>query len=264
MKSFIITYINITLFIHLIFSIILIFLLRLFMNESYSLNSKLLELTDDEYFVLNNSYDPKKIFYLITYKLYHNGILQLKMNEGKFYYIENDSQNLTITERKICEFYKDGLSPKEFNVQMANNDIFKDYFYTLYEDLISKKLIKSKEKILFDKILFYIGLFIIFIPGIIILIYSNGLFISKVFVNLSICSFIYIFFLKDIILNKLTKKGQRASKNFKEKNHYYSNKLTDNNYNNNMDKFLLQNIYMYYFDNNGDDPDDNDFDDSDE
>lgn len=268
MKTFILNYINTALFIHLACSLALIFLLRLIINSCVKLKSNSIDFTDDEYFVLNNAYEPKKIFYFITYKLYHNGILDLKINQGKFYYVQKDSYSLTKIEKEVSRLYINGLSPKEFSIDMINQNIFKEYFNSVYEKLILNKFIKSKKKILSDRILFILGLLIILVPGIIFIIYLNGLFLSKVFVNLFLALFMYIFILKDPILTNLTSKGLRANENFKKSNPYYSHKLRNNNCLNDMDKFLLQNIYMYYFDSDIDDSDDDDdsigFDDFDE
>lgn len=73
----------------------------------------------------------------------------------------------------------------------------------------------------------------------------------------------YVFFLKESILSKLTAEGIKANNEFQEKNPYYSYKLKNNNFSNDMDKFLLQNIDMYYADNDMNDFDNNedDFDD---
>lgn len=266
MKVFISDYINTTLFIHLIFSLVLIFLLKLIINSSIKFKSNKIdktELTSDEYFVMNNNYDPEKIFYFITYKLYHNGILKLKVNEGKFYYLYNESYLLNQIETEISNLYTYGLSPKNYNNEMINQKLFKDYFDSTYEKLILNNFIKSKQKILFDKFLFIIGLVVICVPGIFLLFYLQGLFFSKIIMNLLITIFMYVFFLKESILSKLTAEGIKANNEFQEKNPYYSYKLKNNNFSNDMDKFLLQNIDMYYADNDMNDFDNNedDFDD---
>lgn len=256
MKSFIINYINTALFINLIFSIIISLFLKLIITNSYTLNSKSLELTDEEYFILNNRFDFKKIFYFITYKLYKRGILELKMNQGKFYYTKSTSNKLTDIESEVSQLYINGFSPKEFNSEMIDKKIFIEYFDSLYKNLILNKFIKSKHKLIFDKVLFILGFLIILIPEIIILAYTHGLFLSKIFMNLFISTFIYIFILKNYILTKFTGKAIKANEQFKKRNPYYSNKLIKNNCSNEMDKFLLQNIYMYYFDDDIDDSND--------
>lgn len=136
MKSFIINYINTALFINLIFSIIISLFLKLIITNSYTLNSKSLELTDEEYFILNNRFDFKKIFYFITYKLYKRGILELKMNQGKFYYTKSTSNKLTDIESEVSQLYINGFSPKEFNSEMIDKKIFIEYFDSLYKNLI--------------------------------------------------------------------------------------------------------------------------------
>ncbi|MEO2602173.1 hypothetical protein, partial [Clostridium butyricum] len=79
-----------------------------------------------------------------------------------------------------------------------------------------------------------------------------------ILVNLLITVFIYFFFFKNYFLSNLTQNGLKATENFKKTNPYYSHKLKNDNCSNDMDKFLLQNIYMYYFDNSLDDDSDDD------
>ena len=55
MKNFILDYINTALFIQLICSIVLILLLRLIINYSNTSKSGYLPITDNQYFVLNNT-----------------------------------------------------------------------------------------------------------------------------------------------------------------------------------------------------------------
>lgn len=258
MKAFISDYINTILFIHLIFSFVIIFLLKLIINSSINFKSNSADLNSDEYFFLNNTYNPQKIFYFITYKLYHDGIIDLKINQGKFYYTKHDSHILNPIETEVSRIYSNGLSPKEFTPEMIDQNIFMEYFNSLYEELIINKFIKSNKKITLDRILFILGFVIILAPGIILLIYLNGQFLSKILMNLFIITFIYIFFLKDSILTKLTAKGLKANEKFRINNLYYYRDLKNNNYSNEMDKFLLQNIYMYYFDNDIDDSEDDD------
>lgn len=262
MKTFILNYINTALFICLVTSLILILLMRLIIHLSSIYNSDSLEITDDEYFALNNPYNPQKIFYFVTYKLYHNGILNLKMNQGKFYYVPKDTYSLTDIENEVSMLYANGLSPKEFTYKMINENTFKQYFDSLYKNLILKKFIKSPKKLLFDRILFIIGLLIILIPEIMLAVYLEGEFLSKIIINLLLSLFMYVLLLKDVLLTNLTLKGINSNKNFKNTNPYYSQKLKNDNYSNDMDKFLLQNIYMYYFDSElSDDSDDcDDFD----
>ncbi len=258
MKNFILDYINTALFIQLICSIVLILLLRLIINYSNTSKSGYLPITDNQYFVLNNTYDPKKIFYFITYKLYHTNIIELKSNEGKFYYNKNDVHTLSTIEKEISNLYINGLSPKEFTIHMIDEEIFKQYFSSVHESLIQSKFIKSKNKILFDKLLIIIGFLIILTPLLILLICLKGLFLFKILVNLLITVFIYFFFFKNYFLSNLTQNGLKATENFKKTNPYYSHKLKNDNCSNDMDKFLLQNIYMYYFDNSLDDDSDDD------
>lgn len=109
-----------------------------------------------------------------------------------------------------------------------------------------------------SKIIFIIGILVVAIPGLIILIsfYLKGIFLSKIIVGLFINLFIYIFFLKNTILNNLTIKGYRANGLLKNKYYSSNRKFTNNTYANDMDKFLIQNCYMYYFDCDNDDMDD--------
>ncbi len=65
MKNFILDYINTALFIQLICSIVLILLLRLIINYSNTSKSGYLPIADNQYFVLNNTYDQKKYFILL-------------------------------------------------------------------------------------------------------------------------------------------------------------------------------------------------------
>ena len=257
MKNFMTDYINTTLFLTLICSLILILLLKIATNL-IKLKSDHINITDDEYFIINNSYNPEKIFYFITYKLYRNGILNLKTSEGKFYYVNNNSHLLNHLESEISSLYIDGLSPKNFNIEMIDENLFREYYNSIYKNLISKKIIKSKKKIFFDRLIFITCIFIITAPEIFLLFYLNQLFFFKIIVNLLISIFIYILLFKETIYTKLTFKGIKANKNFIQKNNYHSSNLTNNNYYNDMDKFLLQNIYMYYFDSDMDDFDDND------
>lgn len=248
MKTFISNYINTALFICLISSLILILLIRLIIHLFNVFNSDSTEITDDEYFALNNPYNPQRIFYFVTYKLYHNGILNLKMNQGKFYYVPKDTYSLTDIENEVSMLYINGLSPKEFTYKMINENTFKQYFDSLYKNLLLKKFIKSKKKLIFDKMLFILGIFIMLIPEIMFAVYLKGQFLSKILINLLLPLFMYVILLKDILLTNLTLKGINANKNFKNTNPYYSNKIKNDSYSNDMDKFLLQNIYMYYFD----------------
>lgn len=263
MKTFILNYINTALFICLVSSLILILLIKLIIHLSNKFNTDPIDITDDEYFALNNPYNPQKIFYFITYRLYHNGILNLKMNEGKFYYVSKDSCSLTEIENEVSMLYKNGLSPKEFTSEMINEGTFKQYFDSLYENLLLKKFIKSKKKLMLDRILFVLGIFIILAPEIIFAVYLEGQFLSKILINLLLPLFMYVILLKDVLLTNLTSKGINSDKNFKNNNPYYSHKLKSDNCSNDMDKFLLQNIYMYYFDSEISD-DSDDCDDSDE
>ena len=263
MKTFILNYINTALFICLAASLMLIFLLRLIIHLSSISNSDSLEITDDEYFALNNSYNPQKIFYFITYRLYHTGVLNLKMNQGKFYYDQKNSHSLTNIEIEVSMLYTNGLSPKEFTFKMINENTFKQYFDSLHKNLILKKFIKSPKRLLFDRVIFVLGMFIMLIPEIIIAVYLEGQFLSKIFINLLLPVFTYVIVLKDVLLSNLTLKGINSIKTFKKTNPYYSHKIKDDNYSNDMDKFLLQNIYMYYFDSDLSD-DSDDYDDFDE
>ena len=257
MKTFILNYVNTALFICLVISLVLIFLLRLIIYLSNISNSDSIEITDDEYFALNNPYNPQKIFYFITYRLYHNGVLNLKMNRGKFHYDQKNAHSLTDIENEVSMLYINGLSPKEFTYKMINENTFKQYYDSLRKNLILKKFIKSPPKLLFDRVVFVLGLFIILIPEIMFAVYLEGQFLSKIFINLLLPLFMYVIILKDVLLTNLTSKGMNSIKAFKNTNPYYSHKIKDNNYSNDMDKFLLQNIYMYYFDSElGDDSDD--------
>lgn len=258
MTFLLLNYINISLLIYFIYSLIIISIASLINKLLNRYNSTEISLTHDQYFVMNNSYNVEKIFYFITSKLYQNKILLLNLGKSTFSLNKDNSFNLNSIELEVSNLYKDNFSPKEFTPEMINENIFKAYFDSIYNDLIANNFIKSKNNILASKIIFIIGLLVVAIPGISILIsfYFKGIFLSKIIVGLFINIFIYIFFLKNTILTNLTIKGCRANGLLKNKYYSTNRKFTNNTYANDMDKFLIQNCYMYYFDYDNDNIDD--------
>ena len=264
MEFFLLNYINISSLLYLIYSIIIIYLITFIHKIINKKKISELTLSDDQCFVLNNKYDIKSIFYFITYKLYKNKVILLSSSKYSFYLNKNATSNLSKIELEVSKLYKSPFSPNDFNSGMINESIFQNYFNSIYTSLESDNFIKSKKYQLISKIIFTIGLFFVLIPGLVILIsfYLKGILLSKIFITMLINTLIYILILKNSILSILTPNGINASISYKEKNTLAKRLSRRYSYDTSMKKFLLQNYYMYYYDEDVDD--ENDSDDGDE
>lgn len=124
-------------------------------------------ISEEEYFILNNSYNVNKIFYYITYRLYAKNII-INTSGHKFKAESNSkifSADLNLIEREVVKVYNQEFEPKKFKKSMIDENIFKKYYYSIKEKLIQDKLLKNEIKTIKKKIVNIIVSLIILIPG---------------------------------------------------------------------------------------------------
>lgn len=120
MTFLLLNYINISLLIYSIYSLIIISMISLINKLLNKDKSTAISLTHDQYFVMNNSYNIEKLFYFITSKLYQNKILLLNSDKSTFSLNKDNTSNLNSIELEVSNLYKDNFSPKEFIPEMIN------------------------------------------------------------------------------------------------------------------------------------------------
>lgn len=198
----------------------------------YKKNNKLYDtcgesLTEEEYFMLNNSFEIEAIFKFYTMRLYARQIL---VKEGRKIKAENPSDNLNIVEKEVYKLFLKGFMPKDFRYYMVDKNLLKKYYNDINDELSKKHMIMNKEEIHKYRVIKYTAIAFLLIPG--ILRFISGLINHKPVAILSIYMIFLIISLliffpydKSVII---TEKGRTSSKLFL-KNYEL---LEDNFYNN--------------------------------
>ncbi|NFF87522.1 hypothetical protein FC774_06510, partial [Clostridium botulinum] len=168
MEIFFIKYSGIFSLLYLLYTLILAFIISKcldFINKCNN-NNNIYSLNEDDCFVLNNKYNTEKLFYYITYKLYAKKILSKDTLRNKFYINDTSICSLSPIEENVYTVYLNKFAPKNFKSNMINEDIFRNYYNTIYSTLELHGFIKKDKLIKKNKFMFFLGLLLILIPGI--------------------------------------------------------------------------------------------------
>ncbi|NFO20333.1 hypothetical protein FDB24_03375, partial [Clostridium botulinum] len=160
MEIFFIKYSGIFSLLYLLYTLILAFIISKsldFINKCHN-NNNIYSLNEDDCFVLNNKYNTEKLFYYITYKLYAKKILSKDTLRNKFYINDTSICSLSPIEENVYTVYLNKFAPKNFKSNMINEDIFRNYYNTIYSTLELHGFIKKDTLIRKNKLVFFIGL----------------------------------------------------------------------------------------------------------
>lgn len=271
MEIFFIKYSGIFSLLYLLYTLILAFIISKsldFINKCHN-NNNIYSLNEDDCFVLNNKYNTEKLFYYITYKLYAKKILSKDTLRNKFYINDTPICSLSPIEENVYTVYLNKFAPKNFKSNMINEDIFRNYYNTIYSTLELHEFIKKDTLIRKNKLVFFIGLLLLITPGIYYVFnyYINKTLILKIILVNIIALFIYIILLKNRAYNKLTYKGLNSKVFYKNTCSSIESSIENETYVETMNEFLLDNSWMYFLgvnhifnDDNDDDSCDDDFD----
>ncbi|NFN06771.1 hypothetical protein FDB46_01170 [Clostridium botulinum] len=272
MEIFFIKYSGIFSLLYLLYTLILAFIISKcldFINKCNN-NNNIYSLNEDDCFVLNNKYNTEKLFYYITYKLYAKKILSKDTLRNKFYINDTSICSLSPIEENVYTVYLNKFAPKNFKSNMINEDIFRNYYNTIYSKLELHGFIKKDKLVKKNKFMFFLGLLLILIPGIYYVFnyYINKALMFKIILVNIIALFIYIILLKNRAYNKLTYKGLNSKIFYKNTCSSIEGSIENETYVETMNEFLLDNSWMYFLgvnhifndDNNDDDSCDDDFD----
>ncbi|NFT65066.1 hypothetical protein FDF63_11235, partial [Clostridium botulinum] len=256
---------------YLIYTLILAFIISKsldFINKCHN-NNNIYSLNEDDCFVLNNKYNTEKLFYYITYKLYAKKILSKDTLRNKFYINDTSICSLSPIEENVYTVYLNKFAPKNFKSNMINEDIFRNYYNTIYSTLELHGFIKKDTLIRKNKLVFFIGLLSLITPAPFFIFYYSiyATLTFKIILVTLISLFLYILMLKNKAYNKLTYKGLNSKVFYKNTCSSIESSIEIETYIETLNEFLLDNSWMYflgvhhiYDDDNDDYSGDNDFD----
>ncbi|NMM64457.1 hypothetical protein HBE96_17715 [Clostridium sp. P21] len=235
-----------------VYAVALIILLskKLKGNDEYYVATGLDEV---QYYVLDNKYSLENMFYYITYRLYAKGILLKNEEEKTFYVNKSVSTYLSSIEKKVYRLYLEKFAPKDFKSSMLNENQFKGYYYSIYNELITKGLIKDSDMIKKNKSTLKMGILIIFIPGVWRLIggIASNMPVTALVMEIIITFIIIRVVLSSRVNDNLTNKGYASKRAFEKQynsiiNDSDSSSNTNGGYANTMQEFLIGAAWMNF------------------
>ncbi|WPC43889.1 hypothetical protein [Clostridium sp. JS66] len=235
-----------------IYAVALIILLskKLKGNDEYYVVA---DLDEVQYYVLDNKYSLENMFYYITYRLYAKGILLKDEEEKTFYVNKSVSTYLSSIEKKVYSLYLEKFAPKDFKSSMLNENQFKGYYYSIYNELITKGLIKDSKMIKKNKSTLKMGMLIIFIPGVWRLIggIASNMPVTALVMEIIITFVTIMVVLSSLVNDNLTNKGYASKRAFKKQynsiiNDSDSSSNSNGSYANIMGGFLIGSAWMNF------------------
>lgn len=212
------------LILYAIYSTVLVYVTSMYIEKKDKEDYMAESINKDEFFVLTQSYNIKHIFYYITYKLYDMKVLGRNGVKKRFYPCIRKSVDLQPLEKEVFNLYEinNGFVPKEFENNMVNENLFKEFYNNISSDLKNRGFYKSEKEKISIRNKLNITLLLVLVPSIWRCIggITYGEQVVDIIIETIIITIISVFYLSEYRSDRLSGKGKASLMNYRKCNGY--------------------------------------------